>query len=293
MADIEGGTSAPATGRKRLFAELRDRIAASDPAYSRLRLAARAMLSLGLSGGLLAALTLVRPLPIAAYRPRRGDLLRRLDGGARPRRPRAGADASFRRRCRSSSRSSSPACSRRGRSSPTWRSWRCLRRRLHSQVRPALVRGRHDRLHGVFHGRLPAAASVRHRLAGARRGAGTIATHLSTAVLLRDDPERNFRRAVTTIDRRINLILRDLMQAAGDTAAPRASSDPLRAPSRPPPRRRAHGGRVHSAGRGRHAGGGRPGVGARGGAVRPAARRRATGAGAPRRAAAAAVPAAC
>ena len=56
-----------------------------------------------------------------------------------------------------------------------------------------------------------------------------IATHLSTAVLLRDDPERNFRRAVTTIDRRINLILRDLMQAAGDTAAPRASSDPLRA----------------------------------------------------------------
>ncbi|MBN9010679.1 MAG: FUSC family protein, partial [Rhizobiales bacterium] len=50
-----------------LPARLLDRIAASDPALSRLRLASRAMLSPGLSGALLGGFTLLHPLPIAAY----------------------------------------------------------------------------------------------------------------------------------------------------------------------------------------------------------------------------------
>src|SRR5437016_2377469 len=52
----------------RPFARLRDRIAATDPALSRLRLASRAMLSLAISETALAGLTLVvKELPIAAY----------------------------------------------------------------------------------------------------------------------------------------------------------------------------------------------------------------------------------
>jgi uncharacterized membrane protein YccC len=48
-------------------------------------------------------------------------------------------------------------------------------------------------------------------------------THLVTTVILRDDPERDFRRALKTINRRINLILRALLETAerGVTAADR------------------------------------------------------------------------
>ncbi len=61
-------TSPAQAGGRGLFGSLGDQIAASDPALSRLRLATRAMLSLALSGLLLAAITwLIKPLPIAAY----------------------------------------------------------------------------------------------------------------------------------------------------------------------------------------------------------------------------------
>ena len=54
--------------RPGIFSGLRDRIAAADPALSRLRLASRAMLSLALAGVVLALLTwVIGPLPIAAY----------------------------------------------------------------------------------------------------------------------------------------------------------------------------------------------------------------------------------
>lgn len=46
---------------------LADRVAAADPAYSRLRLASRAMLSLFLAGGALAALSIAFKPPVAAY----------------------------------------------------------------------------------------------------------------------------------------------------------------------------------------------------------------------------------
>ncbi|HTN61296.1 MAG TPA: FUSC family protein, partial [Devosia sp.] len=45
-------------------------------------------------------------------------------------------------------------------------------------------------------------------------------THLVTNVILRDAPEQDFRRAMVTIDRRINLILGDILDAVRHAAAP-------------------------------------------------------------------------
>ncbi|HTN61940.1 MAG TPA: hypothetical protein VL147_10330, partial [Devosia sp.] len=69
MVDSPATPDLPATGiaGRRLFGRLRDRITASDPAFSRLRLASRAMLSLLLALLLLGAVTLVQKLPVAAY----------------------------------------------------------------------------------------------------------------------------------------------------------------------------------------------------------------------------------
>lgn len=53
---------------ERLLGRLRDRVAAGDPAFSRLRLASRGLLSLLLSSALLAGITFfIHPLPVAAY----------------------------------------------------------------------------------------------------------------------------------------------------------------------------------------------------------------------------------
>jgi hypothetical protein len=43
-----------------------------------------------------------------------------------------------------------------------------------------------------------------------------LATHIVATLLLPDDPERDFRRALTTIDGRINLILRALIEPGGE-----------------------------------------------------------------------------
>ena len=55
------------SARDGVLARLRDRLSASDPALSRLRMASRALLSLFLTGGVLAAFTPLHPMPIAAY----------------------------------------------------------------------------------------------------------------------------------------------------------------------------------------------------------------------------------
>jgi hypothetical protein len=66
MASIAEEVAKPAGSS--MIARLRDRLAASDPAYSRLRMASKALLSLLIAGALLAGFSfLVMPLPIAAY----------------------------------------------------------------------------------------------------------------------------------------------------------------------------------------------------------------------------------
>lgn len=52
---------------RRVFSRLTDRLVAADPAFSRVRLASRAMLSLAIAGGLVAAVAALHPLPVAAY----------------------------------------------------------------------------------------------------------------------------------------------------------------------------------------------------------------------------------
>lgn len=68
MTAVSEAADRQVTSRGRIFGHLRDRLAASDPAFSRLRLASRAILSLVASGAVLAGLTLfVHTLPIAAF----------------------------------------------------------------------------------------------------------------------------------------------------------------------------------------------------------------------------------
>ncbi len=56
-----------------------------------------------------------------------------------------------------------------------------------------------------------------------------LASHLVSTMLLPDDPERDFRRAMSTIDHRINLILRHLLRRADGSGAPKDKDRRLRA----------------------------------------------------------------
>ena len=210
------GTPQPAARapRRGPLARLGDRVVASDPAFSRLRLALRAVLSLVLTGLLLTGLTFFHKLPIAAYglavilsfmastavrdKTLAGQALTRLYSGVAgvtvitcagllSTRPLL-ADAAF----------------------------------LAVIFVAVYIRKFGPRYFAV--GLIAFMAFfMGDYLRPAPDQAGWIAlataialamTHLVGAVLLTDDPERDFRRAVSTIGHRINLMLADLGHAA-------------------------------------------------------------------------------
>ena len=215
------GSQQSATGKARgrhLFARLNDRIVASDPALSRLKLASRALLSLVLTGLALACLTFLHRLPFAAYglavilsfmastavkdKTHGGQAVTRLYcgvagvaaitvAGLLSGRPLA-ADAAF----------------------------------LVLIFVAVYIRRFGPRYFAV--GMISFMAYFLGDYLQPKPGdAGWIAlttaialasTHFVGAVLLTDDPERDFRRAVATIEHRINLMLADLRDAARNGA---------------------------------------------------------------------------
>lgn len=215
--------------RSGLRARLADRIAAADPAFSRLRLASRAMLSLGLSGGVLALVTALHAMPLATY----GLAVVLSFIGSLAVRERTAA-AQFLTRLHAGWAAAGSAL-------------------LAGVLAPKPVVADIGFLCVIF-------GSVYIRRFGPRwfavgmvaflayfigdylkpppsqigwivLGAATAlaASQLVSTVLLPDDPERDFRRAVTTIDHRINLILRHLLRMADGAAAPKDDVKTLRA----------------------------------------------------------------
>ncbi|MDB5527067.1 MAG: hypothetical protein JWR51_170 [Devosia sp.] len=216
-------------GNRRLFGRLRDRIAASDPAFSRLRMASRAMLSLLLSLALLGGVTLIQPLPIAAYG--MAVLISFLGSMAITDKTAMAQLASRAIGCVGATLAVLAA----------------------AVLAPMPVVADIVFLVVIF-------GAVYVRKFGQRWFAmGMIAfmayfmgdylrpqpadigwvafaivlsfavTHLVTNVILRNDPEQDFRRAMITIDRRINVILRDIIAAASTTAAPGSDRRSLQA----------------------------------------------------------------
>ena len=201
---------------RRLFGALRDRIAAADPAFSRLRLASRAMLSVLLAAILLGLVTLIRPLPIAAY----GTSIVVAFLGSM-----AINDATAK----------AQAVSRAYALVVTVAAV-LLASLLVGQPIVAdivflvvafgavYVRKFGQRWFGLgmlafmayFMGDYMRPAPADIGWIGLAAALTLAVTHVVTNVLLRKDPERDFRRALVTIDRRINLILRDLRQPAAD-----------------------------------------------------------------------------
>jgi uncharacterized membrane protein YccC len=211
-----------------LGARLSDRIAAADPAFSRLRLASRAMLSLALSGVVLALVTTVHAMPVAAY----GLAVVLSFIGSMAVRERA-ASAQLVTRLYAGCAASALAV-------------------LAGSLAPIPVAADMVFLCVIF-------ASVYIRRFGQRWfavgmvafmayfmgdylraqpaqvgwivfGAATAlaSTQFVTTVLLPDDPERDFRRAMTTIDHRINLVLRHLLRMADGLAVPKDDVEALR-----------------------------------------------------------------
>ncbi len=199
---------------ERFLGELRDRVAAADPAFSRLRLSSRALLSLLVSLGLLVGFHfLLHPLPLTAF----GmavvlafvAAMAVTDKGAR-------AQAETRLYALVASvvlvfiagvLAPQPLLA-----FPVF---------LVVIFAAAYVRKFGTRWFGLgmvafmayFMGDYlrPAAGDIGWI---AFASALTLAvTQLVTTIILRDDPERDFRRAFVTIDRRINLILRMLLEA--------------------------------------------------------------------------------
>ncbi|TPW31863.1 hypothetical protein FJU11_02580 [Pararhizobium mangrovi] len=204
----------PIAPRRRVLARLRDRIVASDPAFSRLRLASRAVLSMTLIGLLLTAITFVHPLPIAAYGIATiigflGSLAIR--------------DVTVRDQIVSRALAGLAGCA--------------------SIFVAGLLAAYPFTADIVFLVVIFAAVAIR-RFGPRGFAAGMIAfiaffmgdylhpaanqigwialaaflglaiTQIVSSVILVDDPERDFRRATTTIDRRINLVLRELRRAS-------------------------------------------------------------------------------
>ena len=201
------------------FARLRDRFAASDPAFSRFRLASRAILSLLVSGALVACLTFLHALPPSAYGlaimiPFTASTAIRDKGGRAQMLTRlfafAGAVAAT---LGASIFAPIPIAAdlvflvvifiavyirRFGQRWTAVGMIGFMSYFLGDYLRPA----------PQDIGWLAVTAAL-----------ALIATHIVATFFLRDDPERDFRRALTTIDRRINLILRQLIEA-GHHGAP-------------------------------------------------------------------------
>jgi hypothetical protein len=204
----------------RFLARARDRFLASDPAFSRLRMASRALLSL-----LLAAATLtgfhffIHPLPVAAFGlgivlSMMGSMMIRDDTshGQLVSRAYAGIGA-FGAVALAAALFPWPIAAYGGflavifvavyirRFGPRWFAVGML-------AFMAYFMG--DYLH-------PKAADLGWIALAAVLALAT--THLVTTLLLRDDPERDFRRAIATVNRRIDLILGKLQDHAGEGIA--------------------------------------------------------------------------
>lgn len=214
---------------RRLLARTRDHVIASDPAFSRLRAASRALLSLLISAALLAALHFaVHPLPPAGFglavvvaltgsmmirdASAKGQLVTRVYAAI-------GAVASV---ATASLLSPWPAAAYAG--------------FLVVIFAAVYVRRFGQRWFGVgmlafmafFMGDYlrPKAADLPW-VALAALLAFAVAQVVAT-VLLRDEPERDFRRALVTIDRRIDLILTELREHAGAPDIAEDERQPLR-----------------------------------------------------------------
>jgi uncharacterized membrane protein YccC len=189
-----------------------DQIAAADPALSRLRLASRAMLSLALSGLILAAITwLIAPLPIAAYGMAVvisfvGSMAVRDPGGRAQVVTRAiGWIVAVGSTLLATTLTPLPlladltflvvvfAAVYVRKYGPRWFAIGMIAFMgyfMGDYLRPALTDA----------GWIAAAVAI-----------AMAATHVVSGLVLRDDPERDFRRAMNAIEHRINLILRELL----------------------------------------------------------------------------------
>jgi hypothetical protein len=212
-------TTIDVTAPEPWFARLRDRFAASDPAFSRFRLASRAILSLLVSGALVAGLAFLHALPPAAYGlaimiPFTASTAIR-DKGAR-------AQMETRVYAFASAVASTFAASIFA-PIPIAADLAFLIvifiavyiRRFGQRWTAVGMIGFMSYFLGDYLRPLPQDIgwlAVTAALA-------LLATHIVASFFLRDDPERDFRRALVTIDRRINLILRQLIQA-GHHGAP-------------------------------------------------------------------------
>ncbi len=232
MVDTSAPSDLPDTGtagNRRLFGRLRDRIAASDPAFSRLRLASRAMLSLLLSLALLGGMTLILPLPIAAYG--MAVLISFLGSMAITDKTARGQIVSRAIGCVVATLAALAAAILAP--MPV----------VADIVFLAVIFGAvYVRKFGQRWFALGMIAFMAYFMGDYLRpqpaDIGWIAfaivlsfvvTHVVNNVILRDDPEQDFRRAMITIDRRINLILRDIIAAASTAAAPGADRRSLQA----------------------------------------------------------------
>jgi uncharacterized membrane protein YccC len=208
-------TSDPA--RERLPGRLLDRIAASDPALSRLRLASRAMLSLGLSGVVLAGVTFLKPLPIAAY----GITAVVSFVGSMSVRDKSVRAQMVTRAIAAVATTLSVLLASLLAPLPL------VADLVFLAVIFLAVYARRYGPRGFSVGMIAFMAYfMGDYLRPAPSDIGWVAaaialafavTHLMTFIVLPDDPERDFRRSVAAIDRRINLVLRELMEpgAAG------------------------------------------------------------------------------
>ncbi|MGN6550905.1 MAG: FUSC family protein, partial [Pararhizobium sp.] len=199
---------------RRAFARLRDRIVASDPAFSRLRLASRALISVIVTGCLLAAITLLHKLPIAAYGI---GIIMSFTGSTAVRDKTAQAQLVTRLLAAMAATSAVLVAS-------VLAPARAIADLAFLIVIFTAVYIRKFGQRGFAVGMLtfmayfmgdylhPQPQQMGWVALAAFLGLGV--THGVTTFLLVDDPERDFRRALTTIDRRINLILRELRRAA-------------------------------------------------------------------------------
>ncbi|MWD25891.1 FUSC family protein [Aquicoccus sp. SCR17] len=226
MTTTAGATEPPPSDTRRSgpFAPLADRLAAADPAFSRSRLASSAMLSLAIGGGAVALVAAFHPLPVATYGlvvvmsfvctlavrepTARGQLVTRLHAFW------AASLSAF----AASLLAPQPVIADIAFLAVIFAS--------------VYVRRYGPRWLGVgmaavlayFIGEYlrPPAEQIGWLVLGT--ALALAATHLVTTVLLPADPERDFRRAMTTIDHRINLILRHLLRMRGGHG-PRGDDD--------------------------------------------------------------------
>ena len=213
--------------RRNPLAALGDRLVAADPAYTRLRLAGRGILSLVLTGLLLATLTLLLKvtglggLPIAAY----GLGIVTSFVGALAVRDRTVGGAAVTRMLMALVAASSAALA-------GWLdAWPLM---MDAVYLPVIFVSVYVRRFGMRWMAIGMAAFMAYFMGAYLRpapseavwllvatGLSALSSHAVTNWLLPDHPERNFRRAMATIDSRLNLILADLGRAAAGRSSTR------------------------------------------------------------------------